>query len=103
MCSAGSKLLVQEPIFEKMVNKLKERLTHFRVGNSLDKTMDMGAIVDESQRKTIEEYVEEAKREGAEVHIRRPGVDLISQISNKVSKYTLKNDIISDYQVIHRF
>nr|XP_022292443.1 aldehyde dehydrogenase family 16 member A1-like [Crassostrea virginica] len=67
VCSAGSKLLVQEPIFEKMVNKLKERLTHFRVGNSLDKTMDMGAIVDESQRKTIEEYVEEAKKEGAEV------------------------------------
>ena len=89
MCSAGSKLLVQEPIFEKMVNKLKERLTHFRVGNSLDKTMDMGAIVDESQRKTIEEYVEEAKREGAEVHIGRPGVDLVSQIFNKVSKYTL--------------
>lgn len=50
-----------------MVNKLKERLTHFRVGNNLDKTMDMGAIVDESQRKSIEEYVEEAKKEGAEV------------------------------------
>lgn len=67
VCSAGSKLLVQEPIYEKMVNKLKERLTHFRVGNSLDKTMDMGAIVDESQRKSIEEYVEEARKEGAEV------------------------------------
>lgn len=65
VCSAGSKLLVQEPIYEKMVNKLKERLTHFRVGNSLDKTMDMGAIVDESQRKSIEEYVEEAKKRGS--------------------------------------
>lgn len=54
-------------MYEKMVNKLKERLTHFRVGNSLDKAMDMGAIVDASQRKTIEEYVEEARKEGAEV------------------------------------
>ena len=50
-----------------MVDKLKERLTHFRVGSSLDKAMDMGAIVDESQRKSIDEYVEEARREGADV------------------------------------
>ena len=54
-------------MFDTLVNKLKERLTHFRLGDSLDKTIDMGAIVDESQKKSIEEYVEDARREGAEV------------------------------------
>ncbi|XP_052089947.1 aldehyde dehydrogenase family 16 member A1-like [Mytilus californianus] len=67
VCSAGSRLLVQEGIHDKLVAKLKERLTHFRVGDSLDKTVDMGAIVDESQRKSIEEYVESARQEGAEI------------------------------------
>ena len=60
--------MVQEGIHDKLVSKLKERLSHFRVGDSLDKVVDMGAIVDESQRKSIEEYVEEARKEGAEVN-----------------------------------
>ena len=67
VCSAGSRLLVQESIHDKLVAKLKERLTHFRLGDSLDKAVDMGAIVDESQRKSIDEYVESARQEGAEV------------------------------------
>ncbi|OWF47483.1 aldehyde dehydrogenase family 16 member A1-like [Mizuhopecten yessoensis] len=67
VCSAGSRLLVQESILDKMVAKLKERLTHFRVGDSLDKGMDMGAIVDESQRRSIQEFVDSARKEGAEV------------------------------------
>ena len=42
-------------------------MTHFRLGDSLDKGIDMAAIVDPSQRKTIDEYVQKAKKEGAEV------------------------------------
>ena len=67
VCSAGSKLLVQSTVFDKFINKLKTRLGHFRIGHSLDKTIDMGAIVDESQRKSVEEFVEEARDEGADV------------------------------------
>lgn len=68
VCSAGSRLLVQETIADKLIEKLKERMKHLRVGTSLDKCVDMGAIIDESQRKSIEEYVEEAKKEGAEIY-----------------------------------
>ena len=39
VCSAGSKLLIQESIFEKFIEKLKKRLQSFRIGNSLDKTV----------------------------------------------------------------
>lgn len=67
MCSAGSRLLIQESVFDKLVAKLKERLTHFRLGDSLDKAIDMGAIVDETQKVSIDEFVEDARKEGAEV------------------------------------
>ena len=67
VCSAGSKLLVQQTVYEKFIAKLKTRLGHFRVGKTLDKAVDMAAIVDESQRKSVAEMVEEAREEGAEV------------------------------------
>ena len=67
MCSAGSKLLIQETIFDQFISKLKERMTHLRVGDSLEKIMDVGATIDESQLKSVEEYVESARREGAQV------------------------------------
>lgn len=38
-----------------------------RLGSSLDKVCDMGAIIDPCQKKYIAEYVEEARKEGAEV------------------------------------
>ena len=67
VCSAGSRLLVQESVFSIMVRKLKDRMERLRVGDSMDKTMDIGAVVDESQRKSVQEFVDEAKAEGAEV------------------------------------
>lgn len=67
VCSAGSKLLVQEPIFDKFIQKLKTRLGHFRIGHSLDKALDMGPIVNDAQLKSIKSYVDEALEDGAEV------------------------------------
>merc|ERR1711894_172704 len=60
VCSAGSKLLVQSTVYEKFIEKLKTRLSHFRIGHSLDKVTDMGPVVNETQKKTITEYVESA-------------------------------------------
>ena len=37
VCSAGSRLIVQEDIADQMVKKIKERMTHLRLGDSLDK------------------------------------------------------------------
>uniref|UniRef100_A0A4W3IE37 Aldehyde dehydrogenase domain-containing protein n=1 Tax=Callorhinchus milii TaxID=7868 RepID=A0A4W3IE37_CALMI len=68
MCSAGSRLLMQESIAEDLIARLQQRMTHLRLGDSLDKTVDLGAMVDESQRALISEYVEEARSEGAEVY-----------------------------------
>ena len=67
VCSAGSRLIVQENIAGKLVAKIKERMGHLRLGDSLDKGMDMGPIVDKSQWTTINKYVEKAREEGADV------------------------------------
>ena len=50
-----------------MIEKLRDRIQNLRLGHSLDKSVDMGAIVDPSQKKSVEQYVEEARSEGAEV------------------------------------
>ena len=58
---------MQETCAQQVIDKIKERMTHLRLGHSLDKGIDMGAIVDQSQRKSVDAMVQEAKRAGAEV------------------------------------
>ena len=53
VCSAGSKLLIQESIFDTFCQKLKTRLGNYRIGHSLDKVIDMGAVVSEAQLKVL--------------------------------------------------
>jgi aldehyde dehydrogenase (NAD+) len=67
VCCAGSRLLVQEGIEARFLAKLKRRMATLRVGSSLDKTIDMGAIVDPIQLARIESLVEKGKSEGCDV------------------------------------
>jgi len=68
VCCAGSRLLVQESIYEPVVEKLKRRLTTLRVGDPLDKNTDVGAINSKQQLEKIRELVESGKQEGAEIY-----------------------------------
>lgn len=67
VCCAGSRLLLQEGIAEKMIAKLKTRMETLRLGDPLDKSIDMGAIVAPVQLKTIEKLVKTGTKEGAEM------------------------------------
>ena len=67
VCCAGSRLLVQEGIEARFIAKLKRRMETLRVGNSLDKSIDMGAIVDPVQLERIRSLVDAGKREGCAV------------------------------------
>ena len=67
VCCAGSRLLVQEGVAEKMYTKLKARMEKLRVGDPLDKTTDVGAIVSPSQKETIDSYVQKGREEGSEI------------------------------------
>jgi aldehyde dehydrogenase (NAD+) len=68
VCCAGSRLLVQESIYEPLIEKLKRRLTTLRVGDPLDKNTDVGAINSRQQLDKIEELVAAGKEEGAEIY-----------------------------------
>jgi aldehyde dehydrogenase (NAD+) len=68
VCCAGSRLFVQESIYEPLVEKLKHRLTTLRVGDPLDKNTDVGAINSRMQLDKIEELVAAGKEEGAEIY-----------------------------------
>ncbi len=67
VCCAGSRLLVQESIAETLYAKIKNRMETLRVGDSLDKNIDIGAIVDEVQVNTIDGYVQLGIKEGNQV------------------------------------
>jgi len=68
VCCAGSRLLVQEPVFEPLLDKLKDRLQTLRVGDPLDKNTDIGAINSRQQLQKIEELVASGVQEGAEMY-----------------------------------
>ena len=67
VCCAGSRLLVQESIYEPLLEKLKRRLSTLRVGDPLDKNTDVGAINSKAQLDRITELVASGEAEGAEM------------------------------------
>ncbi len=64
VCCAGSRLLVQESIAERLYKKIKARMEKLVVGNSLDKGVDIGAIIAPVQLKAIEKLVKKGVEEG---------------------------------------
>jgi acyl-CoA reductase-like NAD-dependent aldehyde dehydrogenase len=68
VCCAGSRLLVEESIYEVVVRKLKRRIELLRVGDPLDKNTDVGAINSLMQLRKIEHLVRVGIEEGAEIH-----------------------------------
>lgn len=68
VCCAGSRLLVQESVYDEVLEKLKWRMNSLVVGNPLDKNTDIGAINSKEQLGTIKKYIKIAKKEGAEMY-----------------------------------
>ncbi|MEX1036136.1 MAG: aldehyde dehydrogenase family protein [Sneathiella sp.] len=67
VCCAGSRLLLQEGIADKMISKLRARMETLRIGDPLDKSIDMGAIIAPVQLETIKKMVKKGIEEGAEI------------------------------------
>ncbi|MEM9395729.1 MAG: aldehyde dehydrogenase family protein [Pseudomonadota bacterium] len=58
VCCAGSRLLVQEGIAQRFEKKLLNRMAKLRIGDPLDKCIDVGAVIDPEQRKKIAAMVD---------------------------------------------
>lgn len=67
VCCAGSRLLVQEDISERFLDRLRHRMSRLRIGDSLDKSIDMGPVVNPIQYETIDRLVKLGVSEGAEL------------------------------------
>jgi aldehyde dehydrogenase (NAD+) len=68
VCCAGSRLFVQESIYEATIAKLKRRMRTLRVGDPLDKNTDVGAINSKQQLDKIASLVQSGVDEGAEIY-----------------------------------
>ena len=65
VCCAGSRLLVQESVADKLTRKLQARMSTLRVGSPLDKAVDIGAIIARVQLERIDGLVKQGIAEGA--------------------------------------
>ena len=65
MCTARSRILVEQSIYAEFVERFAATAAKIRIGNPLEKGTQMGPLVSASQRKTVHGYVEKGRQEGA--------------------------------------
>ena len=66
-CTATSRLILEKPIYDKFLKMLVDKASRLKIGNGLDEDNQVGPLVSEGQRRTVHEYVEIGKAEGAEL------------------------------------
>ncbi|MFT4717636.1 MAG: aldehyde dehydrogenase (NAD+), partial [Paracoccaceae bacterium] len=68
VCCAGSRLLVQESVADTVYAKIRARMDKLRIGDPMDKAVDVGAIVDPKQLKSITDMVDSGLSDGGEIY-----------------------------------
>ena len=77
VCCAGSRLFVEEGVYDEVIRKLKHRMRSLVVGDPLDKNTDIGAINSREQLGTINKYLKVGVADGAEMY--QPACELPSK------------------------
>lgn len=65
VCSAGSRILVQESIYDAFVERLARIANHLRLGDPLDPETTIGPLISRAQQQKVLGYVDQGQREGA--------------------------------------
>lgn len=65
VCSAGSRLLLEESIYDDFVTRLVERAKQIKVGNGMDDDTEMGPLISEVHMDKVLDYIDIGKKEGA--------------------------------------
>ncbi|WP_393959549.1 aldehyde dehydrogenase family protein [Priestia megaterium] len=65
ICAAGSRILVEESVAERFIERFAERSQKIKVGNGMDQEIEMGPLVSEEHMKKVLKYIEIGKQEGA--------------------------------------
>ena len=66
-CTAGSRLLVEQPLYERLVTAVAERATRIRVGDPFDPATELGPLIRPEHHARVLEYVQSARSAGARV------------------------------------
>jgi 4-guanidinobutyraldehyde dehydrogenase/NAD-dependent aldehyde dehydrogenase len=69
VCTAGSRLLVEDSIADQFMEKVREAVKHWKPGNPLDPETNVGAIVDEAQLERVLSYIEKGQSQGAKLTV----------------------------------
>lgn len=64
VCCAGSRLLIQESIAPQFIGKLKTRMKSLRIGDPMDKSTDIGAIISPEQYQSVKAFIAQGEQEG---------------------------------------
>lgn len=67
MCTAGSRLLIEESIYDKFLSKLIEKTKALTIGNALDYQTQFGPVISREHRDNILKTIAEAVKEGAQI------------------------------------
>ncbi|ONK25226.1 5-carboxymethyl-2-hydroxymuconate semialdehyde dehydrogenase [Bacillus sp. VT-16-64] len=67
ICLAGSRILVQESVYDQFLDKFVEAVKKIKVGDPTDESTDMGALVSKSHLETVDHYVQIGMSEGAKL------------------------------------
>src|SRR5699024_12363467 len=65
VCSAGTRLIVEDSIHDQFVEKLVDLVQSIKLGNGFDKTTQMGPLISKEHLAKVENYVEKGRNEGA--------------------------------------
>lgn len=63
ICTAGSRVLVERPVYDEVVAAMAERVASIRLGHGTDETTTMGPLVSRAQQQSVSEYIEIGKSE----------------------------------------
>lgn len=66
-CTATSRFIVQEGVYDKFVSGLAKGVERLKVGNGMDSSVHVGPQVSKAQQKRVLEYIEMAQKEGARI------------------------------------
>lgn len=99
VCCAGSRIFVQDEIYDEFVGKLVEAFKAVKVGDPLDPTTQMGSQINRRQLEKIVGWVEEAKKEGARVAVGGEPADIPGFEKGAFMQPTLLVDVTNDMKV----
>ncbi len=79
ICLCGSRIFIERPLYEKFKKDFVERVSQLKIGDPLDKTTNIGAVVSREHLEKVLSYIELAKAEGGTILLGGKSVDLSNE------------------------